>query len=86
MENDVPKMLRVKDLQQRGIAASHQAVRHLQLHQNFPLGRLLGPNTRAWTTDEVNDWLRSRPVEVSEQARRRARRSIEVRAIKAVSA
>jgi predicted DNA-binding transcriptional regulator AlpA len=85
MENDVPKQLRVKDLQQRGIAASHQAVRHLQLHENFPPGRLLGPNTRVWSVDEVNAWLATRPTEVSEQARRRARRSIEARSAKAAT-
>ena len=80
MENDVPKFLRLKDLQERGIAMTHQAVRHMQLHEGFPLGRLLGPGTRVWTVSEINEWLDSRPVEVSEQARRRAQRSIEAKA------
>ena len=83
-ENDVPKFLRLKDLQERGVAMTHQAVRHMQLHEDFPLGRLLGPGTRVWTVTEINEWLDSRPVEVSEQARRRAQRSIEAR--KAASA
>jgi hypothetical protein len=77
--NDVSKFLRLKDLQERGIAMTHQAVRHMQLHEGFPLGRLLGPGTRVWTVSEINDWLASRPVEVSEQARRRAQKSIEAR-------
>jgi predicted DNA-binding transcriptional regulator AlpA len=80
MENDVPKFLRLKDLQERGIAPTHQSVRHMQKPENFPLGRLLGPGTRVWTVQEINEWLDSRPVEVSEQARRRAQRSIEARA------
>ena len=79
MSNGVPKFLRLKDLKERGIAKTHQAVRHMQIHHGFPLGRLLGPGTRVWTEDEINEWLASRPVEVSEQARRRARRSVEVR-------
>jgi hypothetical protein len=77
-ENDVPRFLRLKD-QERGIAMTHQAVRHLQLHEGFPLGRLLGPRTRVGTVQEANEWLESRPVEVSEQARRWAQRSIEAR-------
>jgi predicted DNA-binding transcriptional regulator AlpA len=79
MQNDVPRFLRLSDLQDRGIAMTHQAVRHMQLHEGFPRGRLLGPGTRVWTVAEINQWLDSRPVEVSEQARRRAQRSIEAR-------
>jgi predicted DNA-binding transcriptional regulator AlpA len=82
--NNVPHFLRLKDLQERGIAMTHQAVRHMQIHERFPPGRLLGPGTRVWTVTEINEWLDSRPVEVSEQARRRAQRSIEAR--KAASA
>ena len=78
--NDVPRFLRLKDLQERGIAMTHQAVRHMQLHESFPLGRLLGPGTRVWTVAEINQWLASRPVDVSEQTRRRVRRSIEAKA------
>ena len=85
MENDVPKFLRLKDLQERGIAMTHQAVRHMQIHEGFPLGRLLGPGTRVWTVAEINGWLATRPVEASEQSRRRARLSIEARAAKAVA-
>jgi hypothetical protein len=79
-ENDVPHFLRLSDLQERGIAMTHQAVRHMQIHEGFPPGRLLGPGTRVWTVAEINEWLNSRPVEVSEQARRRVQRSIEARA------
>ena len=46
MSNGVPKFLRLKNLEERGIAKTHQAVRHMQIHHGFPLGRLLGPGTR----------------------------------------
>jgi predicted DNA-binding transcriptional regulator AlpA len=78
-ENDVPRFLRLSDLQERGIAMTHQAVRHMQKNEGFPPGRLLGPGTRVWTVSEINEWLEGRPVEVSEQAKQRARRSVEAR-------
>ena len=63
MENDVPKFLRFCDLQDRGLVQSHAGLRHLQVHEGFPLGRLLGPSTRVWTVAEVNEWLANRPVD-----------------------
>jgi hypothetical protein len=30
--------------------------------ENFPEGRWLSPNCRAWTEDEIAAWLASRPV------------------------
>jgi hypothetical protein len=84
-ENDVPKFLRFCDLQDHGLVQSHAGLRHLQVHENFPLGRLLGPSSRVWTTDEVNAWLASRPLEPSRQTRERAQRSIEARVAKAVA-
>jgi hypothetical protein len=76
---NVPFFLRFADLQARGIVTTWQGLRHLQLHQGFPLGRLLGPSSRVWSADEVNEWLESRPSEQSPQTRRRARRSVEAR-------
>jgi hypothetical protein len=78
-ENDVPKLLRFRDLRDRGIADSPQALRHLQLHEGFPLGRLLGPATRVFTADEVNAWLSARPVEPSKQTRVRVEKSLTAR-------
>jgi hypothetical protein len=38
-ENDVPRFLRLSDLQERGIAMTHQAVRHMQKNPKaFRLG------------------------------------------------
>jgi len=64
-ENDLPTLVRFEDLRQRGIVTTWAGLRHLQVHAGFPLGRLLGPSSRAWTIDEVNAWLTSRPVEPS---------------------
>jgi hypothetical protein len=77
--NDIPSLLRFCDLQDRGIVKSHAGLRHLQIHEGFPLGRLLGPSSRVWTVQEINEWLGSRPVEQSRQTRERAQKSVEAR-------
>jgi predicted DNA-binding transcriptional regulator AlpA len=82
-DNEVPQLLRFKDLQRLGVTASWAGLRNLQDHQDFPLGKLLGPSTRVWTAAEVNEWLAARPIEVSEQTKLRAQRSIEARGLKA---
>jgi hypothetical protein len=69
----IPRFLRQKNLTERGISGSHQQTRHLQIHHGFPLGRLLGPNTRVWTEDEIIAWLDSRPVDPSDIAIARGR-------------
>ena len=38
MSNGVPKFLRLKNLEELGIAKTHQAVRHMQIHYSFPVG------------------------------------------------
>jgi hypothetical protein len=76
---NLPYLLRFADLQARGIVTTWQGLRHLQLHQGFPLGRLLGPSSRVWTVQEISDWLASRPVEPSRQTKERAARSAEAR-------
>jgi hypothetical protein len=75
----VPRFLRQADLAELGISASVQTTRHLQKHEGFPLGRLLGPSTRVWTEDEINDWLASRPIEPSRQTKERVAKSINAR-------
>lgn len=78
-ENDLPTLVRFEDLRQRGIVTTWAGLRHLQVHAGFPLGRLLGPSSRVWTTDEINNWLASRPIEPSRQTKERAARSVEAR-------
>lgn len=55
-------LLRFRDLQERRIVASWPQLRNLLRSQNFPPGRMIGVNTRAWTEDEIDAWIESRPV------------------------
>jgi hypothetical protein len=77
--NDVPQHLRFEELRRKGIVNSWPGLRHLQLHEDFPLGKLLGLSTRVWTASEVNAWLANRPTEPSEQTKTRAARSVAAR-------
>jgi DNA-binding transcriptional regulator YiaG/predicted DNA-binding transcriptional regulator AlpA len=56
------KFLRFADLKAAGIANSWPMLRHRIERDGFPRGRLLGPNTRAWTEEEIDAWLASRPT------------------------
>jgi hypothetical protein len=72
------KYLRFTDLKARGIVNSRPALKHRILYFGFPPGRLIGPNTRAWTEAEVDEWIarqptafkpsRGRPRKVEEQS------------------
>jgi predicted DNA-binding transcriptional regulator AlpA len=57
------KWLRFPDLKARNIVKSWAQLRRLTEKYEFPRGRMLSPNVRAWTDDEIDEWLESRPVE-----------------------
>jgi hypothetical protein len=58
----IPKLLRFKDLKERGLVPNWTTLlRWIEL-EGFPAGIRLAPNTRAWTEDEVAAWLASRPA------------------------
>jgi predicted DNA-binding transcriptional regulator AlpA len=57
----IPAFIRFRDLQGRQIVASWPQLGRLIRDQGFPRGRMLGVNTRAWTEEEIADWLASRP-------------------------
>jgi predicted DNA-binding transcriptional regulator AlpA len=58
----IVKHLRYPDLVESGITTNRVDLgRKIKFH-GFPPGRLLGPNTRAWTEPEIEQWLASRPV------------------------
>jgi predicted DNA-binding transcriptional regulator AlpA len=59
----LPTFIRFNDLKARGIAKSWAQLGHLQKHHGFPAGRLLSPQIRAWTEEEVADWLATRPTD-----------------------
>jgi hypothetical protein len=55
--------LRFRDLQERRIADSWAQLRNLIQKQDFPPGRMFGPNTRVWDEEnEIEPWLASRPI------------------------
>jgi hypothetical protein len=56
--------LRYRNLVEQGLVKSRQELKRLQDGQGFPLGRLLGPNTRVWTSTEITDYVASRPVKM----------------------
>jgi Prophage CP4-57 regulatory protein (AlpA) len=58
----IAKFLGYIDLVEAGIINNRVTLNRLIKTQQFPPGRLLGPNTRAWEEKEIELWLASRPV------------------------
>jgi predicted DNA-binding transcriptional regulator AlpA len=58
----MPKWLRFRDLKTRGLVKSWPMLKRRVERDGFPPGRMLGPNTRAWTEDEVEEYENSRPT------------------------
>lgn len=56
------RFLRFADLKQAGIVSNWVTLRNWIENEGFPPGRLLGPNTRAWTDEEIAEYLNSRPA------------------------
>ena len=51
------KLVRFKDLKERGIVSNRVTLQRRIKDQGFPPGFLLGPNSRAWTEDEIEAHL-----------------------------
>jgi hypothetical protein len=56
-------LLRFADLRKRGFVNSWPQLKRMQQLHGFPVGRMLSPNIRAWTEEEVHEWFVSRPAE-----------------------
>jgi predicted DNA-binding transcriptional regulator AlpA len=56
------KYIRYPDLVARGIVRSRMTLKRMIDDQSFPPGVLLTPNCRAWTEEEVDEWLANRPT------------------------
>jgi predicted DNA-binding transcriptional regulator AlpA len=56
------KLLRFRDLQARGIINNWPSLKARINRDGFPPGRMIGPNSRAWTEAEVDAWIKSRPT------------------------
>jgi hypothetical protein len=61
----LPHFVRFKDLKARGIVTSWPQLQRMQQEYGFPTGRLLGANMRAWTVEEVEEWLSKCPFDPS---------------------
>lgn len=55
------KWLRFRDIQARGIFNNRVTLERWIKKYGFPPGHMLGPNTRAWTDEEIARWESSRP-------------------------
>jgi predicted DNA-binding transcriptional regulator AlpA len=53
------ELFRFKDLRRVGIH-NHPTLKRWQKTQGFPKGRLIGPNTRVWSSEEVEAWWESK--------------------------
>ena len=82
----LPHFLRYKDLKQRNIVTSWPQLRRMMDLYGFPPGRLLGANMRAWTVEEIKDWLAKCPSEPSPQATERGAASVRAKQHRAVVA
>jgi predicted DNA-binding transcriptional regulator AlpA len=56
-------LLRFADLKTRGIVRSWPQLKNLQQLHGFPPGKMLSPNVRTWTEEEIDAYYASRPVE-----------------------
>jgi predicted DNA-binding transcriptional regulator AlpA len=65
--------LRFTDLVARGILKNRVTLANWIKH-GFPPGRLIGPNTRAWTEEEIETYLASRPAAPTATSLTRARK------------
>ena len=56
------KLLRFKDLKERGIVSNHPQLRRMIDNYGFPPGIKLGENSTAWDESSINSWVENRPV------------------------
>ncbi len=54
------RFLRFHDLKERKIANNRTTLSRWIKNCGFPPGVLIGPNSRAWTEDEIEAWLAER--------------------------
>jgi hypothetical protein len=59
----VSRLLRFSDLKDRGIVSNYVTLARWIEREGFPPGFMMGPNTRAWRENEVEEWLASRPTD-----------------------
>ena len=78
LNDEIEAHCRFADLRDAHIVENWQQLKKLQEKENFPLGRLLGPNSRVWTVREIKQWLANRPVERKVVRKKRQDQQLEV--------
>ena len=58
----LPTFIRYPELKAAGLVKNWTNLRERILHHGFPPGRLIGPNMRAWTPEEIRDYVASCPT------------------------
>jgi hypothetical protein len=53
---------RFRDLKARGLVKSRPQLKRLVDRGIFPPGRMIGPNARAWSDEEIEEYENSRPI------------------------
>jgi len=56
------RFLRFRDLKARGIVGNWTTLLRWIRDRGFPVGVMLGANTRVWPEDEINAWLANLPA------------------------
>jgi hypothetical protein len=69
------RFLRFSDLRDRGIINSWPMLRRRIDRDGFPPGRMLGPNFRAWSEAEIDEWLATRPTAKKPAPHRKPRKA-----------
>jgi hypothetical protein len=59
----IQRQLRYSDLLERNIVRNRQTLKNWVDKEEFPPGRLAGPNCRLWGEQDVANWLNSRSSE-----------------------
>jgi hypothetical protein len=60
---DDSQFYRFNDLREMGFAPTWATLRVWMQRHGFPPGTLIGANHRVWTGLELNEYIRSRPVD-----------------------
>jgi predicted DNA-binding transcriptional regulator AlpA len=57
--------VRFKDLVAANLVHNWPTLRRLIREQQFPAGKMIGPNMRSWSVVEIEAWVASRPTDIS---------------------
>jgi predicted DNA-binding transcriptional regulator AlpA len=61
LNTPITRYIRFRDLVTAGIVGNWPTLLRLIEREGFPVGIMIGRNTRAWALDDVESWLAARP-------------------------